>query len=91
MEREQMPTKLLSTRTLGTISLLSGATFFFLLLFPYYYYPGRQAYIPKTNPDLGYFLPKSSEAWAFLILALAFLTLSIGALALFIRTKARQI
>lgn len=79
--------KLLSTRTLGIISLLSGATFFFFLAFPYYYYPGKQSYITKTNPDLGYFLPKSSEAWAFLILALAFLALSMAALAFFIRRK----
>jgi len=54
-------------------------------MLPYYYVLGRQAYIPKTNPDLGYFMPKSPEAWLFLIAALSFLALSLTALAFFVR------
>lgn len=82
-----MLTKTLSTRTFGLIGLLSGATAFFLLIFPYYFL-GRQEYIPKSNPDLGYFLPKSPEAWFFLILALSLLALSFVTLAFYIRAKA---
>lgn len=83
----QMITKTLPTRTLGIIGLLSGATAFFLLIFPYYYFLGRQAYIPKRNPDFGYFLPKSLEAWFFLILAISFLAFSILALVFYIQRK----
>lgn len=79
--------KTLSTRTLGVISLLSGAAFFILLILPYYYFLGRQAYIPKANPDWGYYMPKSPEAWVFLIVALSFLSLSFGSLAFYIRRK----
>jgi NADH:ubiquinone oxidoreductase subunit 3 (subunit A) len=71
--------KALSTRTLGVISLLSGAAFFILLTLPYYYFP--QSYIPKANPDWEYYMPKSPEAWVVLIVALSFLALSIGAFA----------
>jgi hypothetical protein len=52
-----------------------------------YYFLGRQEYIPKRNPDFGYFLPKSLEAWFFLVLALSLLAFSIVALALFIKRK----
>jgi len=69
--------KALSTRTLGVISLLSGVAFFILLILPYHYFP--QSYIPKANPEWGYYMPKSPEAWVVLIIALSFLALSIGA------------
>jgi hypothetical protein len=74
-----------STRTLGIVSLLSFLAFFLLLMLPYYYILGKQAYVPKTNPDLGYFMPKSPEAWLFLIAALSFLVLSLGVLASLVR------
>jgi hypothetical protein len=80
-----MPIKMLSTRTLGIVSLLSGAIFFFFLVFPYYYLLGRQSYVPKANPDFGYVISKSPEAWFFLMLALLFLAVSIISLAFFIR------
>ena len=82
--------KALSTRTLGVISLLSGAAFFILLTLPYYYFP--QSYIPKANPVYGYYMPKSAEAWVALVVALCFLALSIGAFALIIKkqTKGRE-
>ena len=77
----------LSTRTLGILGILSGFAAFFLLVSPYYYFLGRTAYIPKTNPDFGYFLPKSLEAWFFLALALSLLTFSFVALVMFIKRK----
>jgi len=77
--------KSLSNRTLVIVSLSSFSAFFILLTVPYYYILGRQAYITKTNPDLGYFLPNSPEAWTFLIAALCFLTLSIATMSFFIR------
>lgn len=80
--------KALSTRTLGIISLLSGAAFFILLILPYYYLLGRQSYIPKANPNLGYYMPKSPEARVVLIVALSFLALSIIAFMLFILARA---
>jgi hypothetical protein len=76
--------KSLSNRTLGIVSLLCFSAFFILLV-PYYYILGRQAYITKTNPDLGYFLPNSPEAWTFLGAALFFLTLAIVTMSFFIR------
>jgi hypothetical protein len=77
--------KALSSRTLGVISLLSGAAFFILLTVPYYYFP--QSYIPKANPDWGYYMPKSAEAWVVLVVALSFLGLSVGAFALIIKKQ----
>ena len=77
--------KTLPTRTLGIALFLSiVGTALFLLIFPYYFL-GREAYIPKGNPDFGYFLPKSLEAWFFLIAALSFLALSFITLAFHIR------
>lgn len=75
----------LSIRTLGVISLLSGAAFFILLTLPYYYFP--QSYIPKANPEYGYYMPKSPEAWVALIVALSFLGLSIGVFALMLKKQ----
>jgi len=66
--------KIFSTRILGVITVLSFAASILLFIFPYYYL-GREQYIPKSNPDAGYFMPKSSEAWSFLILALILLAL----------------
>jgi len=77
--------KILFARTLGVVSLLSGVIFFFLLVFPCYYLLGRQSYVPKANPDFGYVIPKSPEAWFFLILALLFFAVSIISLAFFTR------
>jgi len=77
----------LSIRTLGILGILSGATGFFLLIFPYYYSPGREAYIPKRNPDFGYFLPKTLGAWLFLILALAMLVFSMVVLGFYLQRK----
>jgi uncharacterized protein YneF (UPF0154 family) len=79
--------KTLPTRTtLAIIVLLIVATFLFLLIFPYYFL-GREAYIPKSNPDYGYFLPKSLEAWLFFAVAWAFFALSFVILAFYIRRK----
>jgi hypothetical protein len=64
-------------------ALLSLGASIFLLVAPYQYFLGREHYIPKANPDLGYFLPKSFEAWFFLILALIFLGLFFVSFALF--------
>jgi len=80
-----MFTRVISVRTLGIVSLSSFLASFILLMLPYYYILGRQAYIPKTNPDLGYFMPKSPEAWLFLIVALSFLALALTALTFFVR------
>lgn len=70
-----MLTKTSGTLILGAIAALNFVLSCFFLLFPYYYYLGVEHYIPKTNPALGYFMPKSLEAWFFLILALIFLAL----------------
>jgi uncharacterized membrane protein YhaH (DUF805 family) len=71
-----MFTKALGTRILGVIAVLNFVLFFFFLTFPYYCYLGVDHYIPKSNPALGYFMPKSPEARFFLILALFFLALA---------------
>jgi hypothetical protein len=75
---------LLARTTLILIVVLIVATFLFLLIFPYYYL-GSEAYIPKSNPDYGYFLPKSLEAWFFFVVAWAFFALSFITLAFHIR------
>jgi len=72
--------KTLLDRTLG-IFVLPLVTALFLLIFPYYYL-GREAYFPKSNPDYGYFMPKSLEAWflfavAWVLFALSFITLAV--------------
>lgn len=63
---------------LGLVLALSFALSIFLIMFPYYYFLGVDHYIPKSNPALGYFMPKSPEAWFFLILGLFFLALGIA-------------
>lgn len=65
-----MVARKMSARALGILGFLTGALGFFLLIFPYYLL-GREAYIPKSNPDMGYFLPKYLEAWILLILAIS--------------------
>lgn len=84
---KSVPAKAISDRTLGIVSLVSFLAFFILLMLPYYYILGRQAYIPKTNPDFGYFVPESPEAWLFLIVSLSFLGGSLTALVFFLRRK----
>ena len=76
----------MSTRTLGILGFLTGFFGLFLLIFPYYFL-GPEAYIPKSNPDMGYFLPKYLEAWIMLLLALFLLTISMVALASYVRKR----
>jgi hypothetical protein len=77
--------KMIFTERLGLAALFNLAASIFLLSVPYYYFLGKQHYIPKSNPDLGYFLPNSFEAWFFLILALVFFGLFWVTFALFYR------
>ncbi|MEM3088623.1 MAG: hypothetical protein QXP20_05880 [Candidatus Bathyarchaeia archaeon] len=79
----------MSIRTLGTLGFLMGAFGLFMLIFPYYIL-GPEAYIPKSNPDMGYFLPKYLEAWIMLLLALFLLTISMVALASYVRKRQRM-
>jgi len=37
---------------------------------------GSRDYIPKSDPGLGYCMPKTAEAWFFLILGLALIAVS---------------
>lgn len=76
----------MSARTLGILGIISGVTGFFLLISPYYFLGGQQ-YIPKSNPYLGYHLPKSLEAWLLFVLALSLLVFSMIVLAFFIQRK----
>ena len=63
---------------LGFIAVLSIALSIFFIMFPYHYFLGAEHYIPKINPALGYFMPKSPEAWFFLILGLFLLALGVA-------------
>lgn len=74
----------MSTRTLGILGFLTGAFGLFLLIFPYYIL-GPEAYIPKSNPEMGYFLPKYLEAWIMLTLAVFLLLSSMILLAFYVR------
>jgi len=77
--------KMILTERLGILAIFNLAVSIFLILAPYYYFIGKQNYIPKSNPDLGYFMPKSFEAWFFLLLALIFLGLFFVTFVLFYR------
>lgn len=57
----------------------------FFIVFPYYF--GLGQYLPKSDPSLGYFLPKSEEAWFFLILGVALLVFSFLVLVLFLMRR----
>ncbi len=59
----------------------------FFIIFPYYFYFGPEQYIPKSNPSSGYILPKSEEAWFFLILGVALLVVSFLVLVLFLMRR----
>ena len=76
--------RLILTEPLGIFAIFNLAASIILITAPYYFL-GRQHYIPKSNPDLGYVLPNSFEAWFFLILALIFLGLFFVSFALFYR------
>ncbi len=80
-----MPRKTVPTWVLGALTIFNISAFVFLIIAPYYYFLGKEQYIPKSNPDLGYFLPKTLEAWFFLILALVFFALFWVTFALFYR------
>jgi len=73
----------MSIRTLKILGFLMGAFGLLLLIFPYYIL-GPEAYIPKSNPEMGYFLPKYLEAWIMLILALILLIFSMILLAIYV-------
>lgn len=70
-----MPAKTLSSRSIGMLAFGVTVLALFLLSFPYYYSP--QSYIPKNNPDLGYYMPNTLEAWIALAAALALLMLGV--------------
>jgi hypothetical protein len=55
----------------------------FLVIAPYSIL-GSKDYIPKSDPSLGYYMPKSPLAWFFLILGLALIAVSLVFLALFV-------
>jgi hypothetical protein len=79
-----VPNQAVSTLALAIITIFNIIAFALLISVPYYYL-GRQQYIPKSNPDLGYFLPKSFEAWFLFILALLFFGLFWVTLVVFYR------
>jgi hypothetical protein len=70
---------------LGILAIFNLVVSIFLILAPYYYFLGKQNCIPKGNPDLGYVLPNSFEAWFFLVLALIFIGLFFVTFTLFYR------
>lgn len=76
---------------LGVIGFSSLAIAIVLLKYPYYYWLGQEAYIPKSNPDAGYVLPKSQEAWIYFIFGVFFLVLSFIFLLAFRRTEPHRI
>jgi hypothetical protein len=61
-------------------SLISGM---WLVIAPYAIF-GSKDYIPKSDPSLGYYMPKTAEAWVFLILGLALIAVSFLFLVLFV-------
>jgi len=69
----------------GVLAIFNLAISIFLILSPYYYFLGKQNYIPKSYPDLGFILPKSFEACFFLVLTLIFLGLFFVTFVLFYR------
>ena len=73
--------------TLGLVGSISLTVSFILLGCPYYYWLGREAYIPKNNPDAGYIIPQTPEAWTYYIFGVFFLGLSFVAFVLFRRTE----
>lgn len=75
--------------TFGIIGILSLITSGVLISFPYYYWLGREAYIPKSNPDLGFVLPKTPAAWGYFISGIFFLIVSIFTLLALRRTEPR--
>jgi hypothetical protein len=80
----QMPKKVLTARVLGIVSIINFVLFFFFLAFPYYYLLEPENYVSKTNPAWGFFMPVSSQAWFFFILAFVFLILAAIAICLLI-------
>jgi len=56
---------MVTARVYGIIAILSFIIYMVLIICPYYFWLGREAYIPKSNPDWGYVSPKSLEAWIF--------------------------
>ncbi|MEM2947290.1 MAG: hypothetical protein QXN96_03510 [Candidatus Bathyarchaeia archaeon] len=76
----------MSIRTLGTLGFLMGAFGLFLLISPYYFLE-QEAYVPKSKPDMGYFLPKYLEAWIILTLAVFLLLSSMILLTFYIRKR----
>ncbi len=61
--------KLLFRDQFGLLFVFSLIACVVLLLGPYYYFLGQQQYVPKGNPDWGYILPRTVEAWSCLVLA----------------------
>jgi hypothetical protein len=55
-------------------AILNFSAFFLFLLSPYYFL-GEGQYFPKSNPNFGYSLPQTLEAWFFFVTALAFFAL----------------
>lgn len=77
--------KQLSSRSLGVLAFGVTLVSVFLLIFPYYYSP--QSYIPKDNPDLGYYMPNTLEAW--IALAVALVLLAFGLILIYLYGKKR--
>ena len=65
--------KMILTKPPSILAIFNLVFSVFLISLLYYYFLGKQHYIPKSNPDLVFILPNSFEAWFFLILALIFL------------------
>lgn len=57
---------------------------------PYYVLP-EGSYIPKRIPAFGYFMPRTSVAWFFLILGLIFLIITIVSAYKYKLSKQRQL
>jgi hypothetical protein len=64
-----------SPRIFGLIALATGAVSLCLLILPYMVFP--QWYIPKANAATGYTAPATIEGWAFMIVGLALLAVTI--------------
>jgi hypothetical protein len=71
----------------GLIGSLSLILSFILIGGPYYYWLGQEHYAPKTNPDAGFVLPQTPEAWTYFVSGVLFLGVSVIAFVRFRQTE----
>ncbi len=65
----------LSHRVTGIITAITGAATFGFLVLPYMLFP--EFYIAKSNPSMGYTSPATVEGWAFTIVGVAMLLITV--------------